>query len=54
MWLRVTRPPHARVASFSALTLGFFDVAPEQLLDVALVHCFSALTLGFFDVARRT
>ena len=37
---------------FSALTLGFFDVANTYVAGARKATCFSALTLGFFDVAR--
>ncbi len=36
---------------FSALTLGFFDVASVSSTVPCVLRCFSALTLGFFDVA---
>ena len=36
---------------FSALTLGFFDVA-GRYLPTQRITSFSALTLGFFDVAQ--
>ncbi len=40
------------VPRFSALTLGFFDVAPPRPVTPRTWQSFSALTLGFFDVAR--
>ena len=36
---------------FSALTLGFFDVARAARSPIIWSTSFSALTLGFFDVA---
>ena len=38
---------------FSALTLGFFDVATGTADFISSAVSFSALTLGFFDVAPR-
>ena len=52
MWHLPTFPFDGRTACFSALTLGFFDVAPLPLLCFVRCVRFSALTLGFFDVAR--
>ena len=51
MW-RVSRVRAAgSSARFSALTLGFFDVAQGLARVRKRFECFSALTLGFFDVA---
>ena len=51
MWLVFLTGPAQRLAGFSALTLGFFDVAGGLPQEIQSYTCFSALTLGFFDVA---
>ena len=54
MWPSCFRVSSSRLNCFSALTLGFFDVAHGQGDGPAWPLCFSALTLGFFDVARSS
>ena len=52
MWrVKETRDGGLELKCFSALTLGFFDVAMSLSEAYRVSCCFSALTLGFFDVA---
>ncbi len=51
MWLPRTVPRSVSRHCFSALTLGFFDVAFQTNMIFGAPSGFSALTLGFFDVA---
>ena len=51
MWPTARPSPSGTAWCFSALTLGFFDVALSSWRLAPFTASFSALTLGFFDVA---
>ena len=52
MWRAINDGGELPRICFSALTLGFFDVAPTRSTPSCRTASFSALTLGFFDVAE--